>query len=255
MKTKLKNLSFPALLLLIVCVIGIKGLLFGIINLFRGSLSISRLLSLIEQLCPFVLFYLLSMKEEQKKSFGIAAVFFGCVTIIKGLFSIRHLFAFNAFIEAVVGGPLYNVISSVLIGLLLLLLGSKLIKNENITKKYYFFCGLSLFLIAYASVIMAIANPLAILSKLPTFLYILSLWYIPKLYIDSEYQKTRTTSKKFKTIVVVVVAMYLLLAAAGGLSGSSSTSSNPNEPWKDLGVSKKEYMEVYNYYKYGEHSK
>jgi len=249
MKEKIKNLSFPALLLLIASVTQIEGLLSLIISLFRGFFSISRLLLLLKQLSPFVLFYFLFMKQEQKKSVGIAAAFFGIATMISGIFSVRSLFVFENFIDIVVGGPLYNVASNILIGLLLLLLGWKLIHDKNVTTGYYFLCGLSIFLIAYASIFMAIANPLAIISKLPTFFYVLSLWYIPKVYIESEQHKIRITSKKIKTIVIVVVIMYVFLAVAGGLSGTTSSSSN--EPWRDLGVTKKEYMDVYNYYKYG----
>lgn len=253
MKNRLKNMSFPALLLLIVSVTEIKSILSFIGNVARGFIGIGSLFSFAELICPIVLFYFLFMKEKQKKSLGIAAVIFGFLTIISGLLSVPNLFVFDAFIEAVVGGPLFSVLSHVLLGVLLLILGSKLIKDKNVTKKYYVLCGLSIFLVGYASVIMAIANPLAILSKLPTLLYVLSLWYIPKLYMESEYQKTRVTSKKITTIVFVVVAMYVLYFVAGGLSGTSSGSSN--EPWKELGVSEKEYMDIYNYYKYGEHPK
>ena len=177
------------------------------------------------------------------------AVFFGCASIVSGLLRVRTLFLFGyTFIEAVVEGPLYNILAPVLIGILMLLLGLKFIKNQTVTKNYYLLCGVSIFLVAFGSVLMAIANPYAILSNVPTLLHAIALWYIPKLYIPQEYQKTRTTQKKVITIVAVVAAMYLLLAVSGGLSGSSS-----NEPWRELGVSKKEYMDVYAYYKYGVH--
>ena len=253
MKERIKNISFPALLLLVVSVTEIKSILSFIGNLTGGYIGIGSLFTLAELICPFVLFYLLFAKEEQKKPIGIAAVIFGFFTFFSGLLSVPNLFVFDAFIEAVVGGPLFSLLSDVLQGVLLLLLGFKLIKNQDVTKKYYVLCGLSIFLVGYASVFMAIANPLAIVSKLPTFLYILSLWYIPKLYVESEYPKTRVTSKKITTIGLVVVAMYALFLVAGGLSGTSSGSSN--EPWKELGVSEKEYMDIYNYYKYGEHPK
>lgn len=249
MKEKIKNISFPALLLLITCVSLIRSVFSNLFSFLGGFISISSVLALLKTLAPFVLFYFLFAKPEKKKSVGIASIFFGCATILRGIFNIRSLFTFGSFIDIVVYGPLYNVISDILIGLLLLLLGWKLIHDKNVTTGYYFLCGLSIFLIAYASTFMAIANPLAIISKLPTFFYVLSLWYIPKVYIESEQHKIRITSKKIKIIVIVVVIMYVFLAVAGGLSGT--TSSSANAPWRDLGVTKKEYMDVYNYYKYG----
>lgn len=253
MKERIKNISFPAFLLLIVSLAQSKDFFRIISGAFRGYLSIGMILSSVQQLCPFVLFYFLFMKENEKKPLGIVAVLGGCITLVNGLFSARYLLGGTAFIDALVGGALYNLVSPVLIGILLMMLGSKLVKNKSFTKKYYVFCGFSIFLIAYASVFMAVANPRAIMLKLPTLLYALSLWYIPKLYVEQEYRKTRINTAKFIAVAATVVAMYLILGAAGG-STSGSSKSNSGEPWKDLGVSKKEYMEVYNYFKYGEHS-
>ena len=51
---------------------------------------------------------------------------------------------------------------------------------------------------------------------------------------------------------MVTIAMIALIAGIVLFSCSSSrNASHPNEPWKDLGVTKKEYMDVYNHYKYG----
>ena len=253
MKGKVKNINFPTLLLLVTSIFQIKSVYYSLISIFQGPVDIFYLLNFVEMLCPIVLFVILFLGEDKKKILGIASIVFGGVTLVNGLRAVPNLIMYDEFVELLVGGPFFNVLSSILIGVLLLILGVKLMANGNVAKRYYFLCGLSIFLVAYASIFMAIANPLAIISKLPTFFYVLSLWYIPKLYseVEAERTKVRMTSKKVKTIIVVVVIMYIVLGMAGGLSGTSSNSSHPNQPWKDLGVSEKEYMDVYNYYKYG----
>ncbi|MBP1569511.1 MAG: hypothetical protein J6A12_03860 [Oscillospiraceae bacterium] len=56
---------------------------------------------------------------------------------------------------------------------------------------------------------------------------------------------------KFTVILVIaaiIISFFMAMADGGGSSSSSS------EPWRDLGVSEREYKQVYNYYKYGEWS-
>ena len=53
-------------------------------------------------------------------------------------------------------------------------------------------------------------------------------------------------------LILVIAIVFVLLVAA--LGSCNSSSSSRNEPWRDLGVSEREYMQVYNYYKYGEWS-
>jgi len=50
-------------------------------------------------------------------------------------------------------------------------------------------------------------------------------------------------------VIMAVVLNIVVSFLPGAFAGISSSS---NEPWKELGVSKKEYMQVYNYHKYGE---
>ena len=52
-------------------------------------------------------------------------------------------------------------------------------------------------------------------------------------------------------ILLVIIIIFCFVMCDGGNSSYSSSSS---EPWKDLGVSEREYKQVYNYYKYGEWS-
>lgn len=47
--------------------------------------------------------------------------------------------------------------------------------------------------------------------------------------------------------IIVVIIMFFTMCSDGGSSGS-----HRDEPWKDLGVTEREYNQVYNYYKYGE---
>ena len=51
-----------------------------------------------------------------------------------------------------------------------------------------------------------------------------------------------------KVLVFVAIAVFVIFIAA---AFATSPSGSSNEPWRELGVSKKEYMDIYNYYKYG----
>lgn len=55
---------------------------------------------------------------------------------------------------------------------------------------------------------------------------------------------------KTKGAIALVVLLVVLIIASAMDSGSGNASGN--QPWKELGVSKKEYMEIYNKFKYGE---
>ena len=50
-------------------------------------------------------------------------------------------------------------------------------------------------------------------------------------------------------IAIVVIIILLLGSFMSSSSGSGSSSSS--QPWKELGVSKSEYMKIYNKIKYG----
>lgn len=56
-------------------------------------------------------------------------------------------------------------------------------------------------------------------------------------------------SNKTKGIILAVILAVVLIIASSVSGGSSSSSS---KPWKELGVSEREYMEIYNKIKYGE---
>lgn len=55
-------------------------------------------------------------------------------------------------------------------------------------------------------------------------------------------------SVKVYAIVIGIIILISILISC--LSGSSSSSSS-SRPWEELGVSEREYMNVYNHIKYG----
>lgn len=63
---------------------------------------------------------------------------------------------------------------------------------------------------------------------------------------------TAETKKSNKTtgIILAVILVIVLIVVSSVTGGSGSSSSS--KPWRELGVSEKEYMEIYNKYKYGE---
>lgn len=76
--------------------------------------------------------------------------------------------------------------------------------------------------------------------------YLVASPYIKKASGASANKPKKLNSKILLAIAIVIFAGFVAIAFT-----SSSSSSNSNEPWKELGVTKKEYMDVYNYYKYG----
>ena len=67
-------------------------------------------------------------------------------------------------------------------------------------------------------------------------------------------QEQKAENKKKLTVgiavtAVIVVILLIIISTSDGSSGGNSGISG--RPWEDLGVSRSEYMEVYNYYKYG----
>ena len=54
-----------------------------------------------------------------------------------------------------------------------------------------------------------------------------------------------------KALMIAAAAVFVIFVVAAFAIDSGASGSHPDEPWKDLGVSEKRYMEIYNYYKYG----
>ena len=64
---------------------------------------------------------------------------------------------------------------------------------------------------------------------------------------SQEKNKNQKTNPNIPLFIAAGIFLVLLVIAYVTSGGSSSA----NEPWRDLAVSKKEYMYVYNYFKYG----
>jgi len=61
---------------------------------------------------------------------------------------------------------------------------------------------------------------------------------------------TNTDGSGCMTIVALIIIIVIFFTMCSG--GGSSSSSYRDEPWRELGVTEKEYNQIYNYYKYGE---
>ena len=55
--------------------------------------------------------------------------------------------------------------------------------------------------------------------------------------------------KSFGRYLAIILIIVLMMS--NGITGGKSSSSSSDKPWKDLGVSEREYMEIYNHFKYG----
>ena len=53
--------------------------------------------------------------------------------------------------------------------------------------------------------------------------------------------------KKPNFIKYIVIGYIILMVIVLGIS----SCDNSNEPWKDLGISKSEYIDIYSYFRYG----
>ena len=68
---------------------------------------------------------------------------------------------------------------------------------------------------------------------------------------NNENEIEQTNNKIKNSIPVIIAAVIIVIFIAIASASSSSSGGSSSKPWKDLGVSEKEYMEIYNYYKYG----
>ena len=75
--------------------------------------------------------------------------------------------------------------------------------------------------------------------------------FAPKSGKEPTKEQKQMAKKVLIIVAVVVVLVVIALALPSSPSSSHSVGGPSGEPWRDLGVSKKEYMDVYNYYKYG----
>ena len=134
--------------------------------------------------------------------------------------------------------------------------GLKLLKNEEIPRFGDSFCLMqicSILLIGTSCALYIFTTAIDLSSGfyyLGSVLYSISLWYVPKLYSEKERAQTKVNARTLIYIVVGLAIAWCVLWVVNNII--NSPSHRPDEPWRELGVTKKEYMEVYNFYKYGE---
>ncbi len=81
-------------------------------------------------------------------------------------------------------------------------------------------------------------------------LFAIGLIMLVKEFIPAFAKKENSKKSKSKVSLPLIIAglIFVIFIVVAFTSSSGSSSSTP---WKDLGVSEREYMEVYNYFKYG----
>lgn len=89
-------------------------------------------------------------------------------------------------------------------------------------------------------------------AMLSIIFILLGIFIIIKKYIIKKNDEEENSNKvkiNSKTVLIIVGVVFFVLVVFAFIS--SKNAPHPNEPWKDLGVTQKEYMDVYNHYKYG----
>ncbi|MBR5825841.1 MAG: hypothetical protein IKY78_02030 [Clostridia bacterium] len=228
---KLKNLSYPALLMAIVAVTELISTFTTMRYLVSPSFVVIIRIIITAILEPAVFFVLLAVlnKNKDKKVIAIASLVL-CALSFRDLANSASLLTSGEFIDVLVNGYANSVLFALFKTAMLAILGISLISDKKMTGLYNVVFYLGAFLVLYGSVIMSIANPAAIITNLSDFLFLLALWYIPRFFDESKIATTATSKKKIKFLVILVAAMYALLFFAGGIanscSGSSSSSSS-----------------------------
>ena len=63
---------------------------------------------------------------------------------------------------------------------------------------------------------------------------------------EADVEKGKSNSKGLLIVAGLIFAIFVVMAFV-------DHKSMPSTPWEDLGVSQKEYMDIYYFFKYGEH--
>lgn len=171
-------------------------------------------------------------EKVNKKTFAIVSLVL-CALSFKDLIGTAPLLTGGAFLDIIIGGQANAVLFAFFKTAMLAILGITLISDKKMTGLYNILFYLGAFSVLYGSVLMSVANPAAILTNLCDFLFLLGLWYMPRLFDESKVATTAVTGKKIKFVVILVAAMYILLFVAGGLANSSSGSSSSSSSGKN----------------------
>lgn len=135
--------------------------------------------------------------------------------------------------------------------------------NVSYSRKSFVMCVAMFLLVMVSIALMQSVDFPEILCFLPIVAYIVLsvIFYSPIRKVKKEikvkvkeYPEIKAKYKKFKRnnfvlAVIIIIIVVMLISFFNSSSGSSSSSSSSDEPWKELGVSKSEYMETYKYIK------
>lgn len=258
-----KKVSLAFTLLTAYCLLNLTNIFRNLGILFsRFSVGgiLSFLISLATILLPFALLALLYLntKKDVKKA-GALVCLAGAVLKAYSVFT-----NIKSMITMLLSGSdffiMLNSVSNLIFNLSVALLFFFAYRHISTGKKSPYVkvvAGAGGFCYFFASALILLMSSGAVSNMLAGLLLIMALVFLPATVAD--YSTATMTSGTNLKIVVAVLALALLIPAIAGSAGSGSSSRNDDlynsvsgEPWKDLGVSKREYMEIYNKYKYGE---
>ena len=167
----------------------------------------------------------------------------GVIRIIRSF----TMMGFSMDFYSIVSGGLVSSILSSVTGVVIYVVVAGMIKKQpgEISKKYRFVFYAVLFVLIFFGALVLISGG----NVFGGLLSLLGAWFLPLVFVKAENSEKVV---KEATIAVAVIAGIMLIAYLSSQdSGRSSYSSIVPEDLQKLGVSEKEYMEVYNYYKNG----
>ena len=264
---KMKKVFIPLILYAYLAIRGLGQLGSNLQNMFAclRTLNIlgmlSSLLALVGILVPvFALLATLvaagiiknEKLAENLRKWMIPLCFVMAVSQILALIRVIRSFLMMGFsmdFYGIVSGGLVSGILAYMTSLVLYFAVAGMIQKQPamISKKYRFgFYGVLFVMIFFG--MLALIGGANVFGGLVS---LLGVWFLPVVFVKAE---NADGVIKEATIAVVAIAVIMLISYlasdAGGSSGGSSSGLS-GEPWKELGVSEKEYMEIYNHFKYG----
>ena len=190
---------------------------------------------------------------ENLRKWMIPLCFVMAVSQILALIRVIRNFVMMGFsmdFYGIVSGGLVSSILGTIASLVLYIIVAGMIQKQpaTISKKYRFgFYGV-LFVMIFFGMLALIGGA----NVFGSLVSLLGVWFLPVVFVKAE---NADGVIKEATIAVIAIAIIMLISYlasdAGDSSGSSSSSGLAGEPWKELGVSEREYMEIYNHFKYG----
>ena len=131
---------------------------------------------------------------------------------------------------------------------ILLILGGKSIKEEKKNPVMAVLASIGMYFSAVPLAVGLLTGQGEVSVNI--FLLLAGLWLLPVTIFDHE-NCVLVNGKSMKAVYYLAIIFGVVLVISGILGYSGSSSSRQKTPWEELGVSQSEYMEVYNYYRYG----